>query len=311
MKTLEPNTNSNLTKVNSENFLDKKKSTNVKDNAADKIKAENADKIKAENADNIRADNADNIKADNKDTIKADNEDKIRAENADKIKADNAVKVVDKNNTRVKVDKSNVIKNNELDKKNDIKKDDAVESDTKIEKNINDKDDKKNDEPAVNGGDNKVYDEPELSEMNRLIKKHVIGSMGVGLIPMPIIDFVALTGIQLNLIKKLSTAYGIQFKKDRVKNIIGSLVGGAVPLPVGSALASFSKSIPVIGTLAGVLAMPITAGASTYAIGKVFLQHYATGGNLLNLDPEKQKAYYQEMFEEGKIISTSLHKEKE
>jgi len=263
MKTLKPNTNSNLTKIDSGNVLDKKKSTDINDNAADKIKA-------------------------------------------DKIKADNSVKVVDKSYTNVKVDKSNVVKNDELDKKNDIKKDDTAESNAKMEKNINEKVDKKNDEPAVNESDKKIYDEPDLNEMNRLIKKHVIGSMGVGLIPMPIIDFVALTGIQLNLIKKLSTAYGIQFKKDRVKNIIGSLVGGVVPLPVGSTLASFSKSIPVIGTLAGVLAMPITAGASTYAIGKVFLQHYATGGNLLNLDPEKLKAYYQEMFEEGKIISTSL-----
>jgi uncharacterized protein (DUF697 family) len=149
-----------------------------------------------------------------------------------------------------------------------------------------------------------------IEDMNTLITKHALGSIGVGLIPVPIVDFVALTGMQLNLIKKLANAYDIPFSKDKVKNIIGALVGGGIPLPVGHALASIGKSVPVIGTIAGILAMPMTAGASTYAIGKVFLQHFACGGTLLDMDPDKLKTYYYEMFEEGKKLSISQHEEK-
>ncbi|KPA15502.1 GTPase domain-containing protein [Candidatus Magnetomorum sp. HK-1] len=156
----------------------------------------------------------------------------------------------------------------------------------------------------------KISDDVVLEDMNKLITKHVIGGMGVGLIPIPIVDFVALTGLQLNLIKKISNAYDIPFSKDKVKNIIGALVGGGIPLPVGHALASIGKAVPGIGPLAGAIAMPITSGALTYAIGKVFLQHFASGGTLLDMDPKKLKAYYYEMFEEGKKISVSLHKDK-
>jgi len=38
--------------------------------------------------------------------------------------------------------------------------------------------------------------------------------------------------------------------------------------------------------------MPIVAGAATYAIGKVFVRHFASGGTFLTFNPEKVKDYY-------------------
>ncbi len=70
-------------------------------------------------------------------------------------------------------------------------------------------------------------------------------------------------------------------------------------------LASVVKFIPVIGETAGVVAMPILAGATTYAVGKVFVQHFASGGTLLTFDPDKVKEYYAQMFEEGKKVATA------
>ena len=151
--------------------------------------------------------------------------------------------------------------------------------------------------------------EPNQEEIGRLIRNHVIGAMGVGLIPMPVVDFVALSGIQLNLLRKMALAYNIPFSKDKGKNLIGALIGGGLTLPAGYALASLVKIVPIIGSTAGAVAMPAAAGATTYAIGKVFLQHFASGGTLLNFDPEKVKAYYKEMFEEGKTYSASLQPE--
>ena len=114
------------------------------------------------------------------------------------------------------------------------------------------------------------------------IRNHVIGSMGVGLIPMPVVDLVALTGIQLNMLRTMAKAYDVPFTKDKVKNILASLIGGGLPVTFSGAFTSLMKSVPIIGQTTGALAMPILAGATTYAVGKVFTQHFASGGTFLN-----------------------------
>jgi len=148
--------------------------------------------------------------------------------------------------------------------------------------------------------------EPTKEELDRLVRNHVLGSMGFGLIPMPIVDFIGVTGIQLNLLRKLALAYNIPFSKEKGKSLIGALVGGGMTVPIGFGLASFLKVVPFIGATTGAIALPATAGAMTYAVGKVFSQHFATGGTLLNFDPEKVKDYYREMFQEGKSYAQNL-----
>lgn len=153
---------------------------------------------------------------------------------------------------------------------------------------------------------------PDVSkaEVDTVLKHHVLGAIGVGLLPLPVLDYVALTGIQLNLLRKLAQMYNVPFFKDTVKNIISPLVGAAMPGAVGIPLAaSLIKFIPALGTTIGVLAMPVSCGASTYAIGKVFIQHFASGGTFLTFDPEKVKAYYAQMFEEGKQVAEQMKKE--
>ena len=143
------------------------------------------------------------------------------------------------------------------------------------------------------------------------IRNHVLGSMGVGLIPVPVVDLVALTGIQLNMLRKLAKAYDVPFTKDKVKNMIASLIGGGLPVTFSSAFASLIKSVPIIGQTTGALAMPILAGATTYAVGKVFTQHFASGGTFLNFDPDEVKDYYYEMFKEGQDKASKMKKGEE
>jgi uncharacterized protein (DUF697 family) len=58
-----------------------------------------------------------------------------------------------------------------------------------------------------------------------LIRHHVYAAMGVSLIPFPLVDFAALTGVQINLIRKIAGRYNIPFTKSTVKNILSSLIG--------------------------------------------------------------------------------------
>ena len=45
----------------------------------------------------------------------------------------------------------------------------------------------------------------------------------------------------------------------------------------------------------------VFAGASTYAVGKVFTEHFASGGTFLTFDPEKVRKYYEQEFAQGTI----------
>ncbi len=42
--------------------------------------------------------------------------------------------------------------------------------------------------------------------------------------------------------------------------------------------------------------MPIYSGAATWAIGKVFIHHFALGGTFLNFDPQKQTNHLKSML---------------
>jgi uncharacterized protein (DUF697 family) len=146
---------------------------------------------------------------------------------------------------------------------------------------------------------------------DKMIRQHVYMALGVGLVPVPFVDFVGVTGIQLNLMRKLSELYAVPFSKDMVKNIIGALIGGAFPASVGSRiLSSISKVVPGVGQTMGAVCAATVSGASTYAVGKVFARHFSEGGTFLSFDPEKAKAFYEEMFRQGQEVATEMKTER-
>jgi uncharacterized protein (DUF697 family) len=145
--------------------------------------------------------------------------------------------------------------------------------------------------------------------LEKIARHNILASMGVGLIPLPIVDLVGIMGIQLNMVKSIAAEYNIPFQQNIGKSIISSLMGGVLPVTVGCALASMIKFIPLIGQTTGAITMPVVSGASTYAIYKVFVQHFESGGTFLDLDPAKVKAYFKEQFNKGKKVATDLKTE--
>ena len=145
------------------------------------------------------------------------------------------------------------------------------------------------------------------SEINRLkadivITRHVAVAASAGLIPLPIVDFAAVTGVQLTMLALICNIYKQPFSKEAARSIIASLVGGAVTGGEASSLAISSKLkfIPVVGTAVSWLVTPALAGATTYAIGRVFVRHLESGGSLLTFDGQKMKGYMEKAMEEGK-----------
>jgi uncharacterized protein (DUF697 family) len=141
----------------------------------------------------------------------------------------------------------------------------------------------------------------------RVVKQHVIWSVGAGLVPVPVVDFVAVTGIQIDLIHQLCALYGVNFEESKGKVWVGALTGGAVARLGASAI----KAIPGIGSLIGGLSMSIASGASTYAVGQVVLKHLEGGGTMQDLDVEAAKRRYAEAYEQGKQVAREASEQRQ
>lgn len=135
-----------------------------------------------------------------------------------------------------------------------------------------------------------------------LVRNHALTAAGIGLIPLPAVDFVALTALQVNLLRKLSSYYDVPFTEEIGKKVVGALIAGYAPVAFAMPVASLLKAIPLIGQTTGALAASAIAGASTYATGKVFIQHFESGGTFLNFDPVAVREYYREQFQEGREV---------
>jgi uncharacterized protein (DUF697 family) len=129
-------------------------------------------------------------------------------------------------------------------------------------------------------------------------------SMGAGFIPLPYVDIAAVTGVQIKMLADLSQHYGIPFSKNRAKEIVAALIGGALPGPIAaSVVGSAVKMVPVVGPIVGGVSVPLLSGATTYAVGTVFIQHFESGGTFLDFDPNKVKEHFHQEFEKGKFAA--------
>jgi len=132
----------------------------------------------------------------------------------------------------------------------------------------------------------------ESPDSEATIKKYMYWSMGAGLIPIPALDVAAVTAIQLNMVAELARAHRQDFSREAARAFVAALVCGSLPAAMAGPLARLIKVIPLIGQTAGALAMPALAGASTYAVGKVFVQHFESGGTFGDFDPDAQRDRY-------------------
>ena len=149
---------------------------------------------------------------------------------------------------------------------------------------------------------------PSEEVVDAIIRKRVYGAIGIGFVPVPLVDFLGLTALQIEMIHTLAKAHGVEFKKERVKSIISSLCGSLLTTASVPLAASLLKSIPVIGITAGAAAISIMGGSTTYALGWVFDRHFRKGGCLIDFDAEEAKTYFKEKVEEGKNFVGKLKK---
>jgi uncharacterized protein (DUF697 family) len=140
-----------------------------------------------------------------------------------------------------------------------------------------------------------MTDEQRDEEATKLVDRFSLWSGAAGLIPLPLVDIAAVGGVQLQMLRRLSEIYGVPFADNRGKSIIASLAGSVLPASTatttGIGVASALKAIPGVGTVMASLTMPVFSAGATWVIGKVFIQHFASGGTLLDFNPPDYREF--------------------
>jgi uncharacterized protein (DUF697 family) len=125
----------------------------------------------------------------------------------------------------------------------------------------------------------------------KLVDRFSLWSGVGGLIPLPFVDVLAVGGLQLQMLRRLSQIYDVQFSENRGKAVIASLAGTMIPVTSGMGAASALKGVPILGMIASAFVMPVLSAGATYAIGKAFVQHFESGGTLLDFNPPDYKEF--------------------
>jgi uncharacterized protein (DUF697 family) len=155
-----------------------------------------------------------------------------------------------------------------------------------------------------------VVSDEHTASAERIIQDHVLLAVASGLVPGPGLDLVAAFTVQLTMLKRLATLYDVPFRQDAAKSTVTALfgtLGGAGAAAIAGA--SFLKFVPVIGTAVGIAGTSVAFGAFTYAIGKVFLRHFESGGTFIDLNPRAYREYFREMNIRGRTVAAEKQDE--
>jgi len=136
-------------------------------------------------------------------------------------------------------------------------------------------------------------DVPEQRDQaaSKLVDRFSIWSGVAGLVPVPVVDVLCVGGLQLQMLRRLSQIYDVEFSENRGKALIAALAGCMIPATSGMGAASALKAIPLVNILAAGFVMPVLSAGATYAIGKAFVQHFESGGTLLDFNPPDYREF--------------------
>jgi uncharacterized protein (DUF697 family) len=143
---------------------------------------------------------------------------------------------------------------------------------------------------------------------SKLVDRFALWSGVAGLIPVPVVDVLAVGGFQLQMLNRLSQIYGVPFVENRGKALIASLAGSWIPATSGIGAASALKVVPILGSIISGFVMPVLSAGATYAIGKAFIQHFESGGTLLDFNPPDYREFvkaHKEMWDSRSTGSSS------
>ena len=120
-------------------------------------------------------------------------------------------------------------------------------------------------------------DTDKTAQAAKIIRKHMLGSLASGILPLPIVDMAILTAIQTRMAGQLAKLHDVEFSEQHARAIIGSLAGLSLAVTAGNTLGLL---LPGIGKALRGIGMFTVPPATTYALGQVFNKHFESGGTV-------------------------------
>jgi uncharacterized protein (DUF697 family) len=143
-----------------------------------------------------------------------------------------------------------------------------------------------------------------INDATELILEHVGAAMAAAAIPVPLVDIAAVAVIQVALVRRLARRYGVEYDAVRGRAAVLAVAGASLARMGASAV----KSLPGGGWLLGSATQAALSGASTYALGEVYREHFARSGTLDALHGEALRARYHEAVERSREVVRTLRR---
>jgi len=152
---------------------------------------------------------------------------------------------------------------------------------------------------VMSGGYDSATEEERTQAVRELIQVCSIASGAVAIQPIPLVDSVLITPIQIAMVQAIGRVRGYNLDKKSIVEILGTF--GASLLAQNLILAA-AKFVPFAGWVMGVA----MAYALTYAVGEVSDHYFRTGRGT---SADELRAKFKETYEQKRREKQAQHKE--
>lgn len=133
----------------------------------------------------------------------------------------------------------------------------------------------------------------QSAQADAIIRHFMMMTAGAGALPVVLADILAVSAIQLEMIRQLCRVYGIPYERARARAVVMALVTNTL---VHRGARSLTKKVPVFGWLIGGASMALLSAGATMALGKLFKAHLESGGQWPEIQPEAWLPVFRRML---------------
>jgi uncharacterized protein (DUF697 family) len=152
--------------------------------------------------------------------------------------------------------------------------------------------------------------EERAEKAQAVIQRNTYWALGAGVLPLPLFDLAAITGVQLKMLRELSEVYDVAFNQGIVRKAVASLLVGMGGLGIGGVVGmSLFKFVPVVGASLGAVSVPVVSAMLTRAVGRTYVLHLESGGTLLDFDAKKMRKHFHDEYVRSREVVEGMKRE--
>ena len=131
-------------------------------------------------------------------------------------------------------------------------------------------------------------------------------SLAASVVPLPLLDMAAISGVQVKMIYELCKTYEVDFEHKAAVAIASGVAGGAAVQTLAGVIAKqMLRFAPGVGQIFMFAVEPLMSYVTTQAIGLAFISHFEDDGRMHDFNPEKIKQYMAAQIEKRKQMFRS------